>query len=83
MKYTFLLISDSSPKINFADNKTVFNTAFVRAPCSQITSTCTHRSLSNYYIVTGFFVHVLNRIYRQFLAFTKTSKIIIRKLKIS
>ena len=24
MKYTFLLIPDSSPKINFADNKTVF-----------------------------------------------------------
>jgi len=23
MKYTFLLIPDSSPKINFADNKTV------------------------------------------------------------
>ena len=82
MKYTFLLIPDSSPKINFADNKTVFNTAVVRGLCSQITSTCTHRSLSNYYIITGFFAHVLNRIYGQFVAFTKASKIIIRKLKI-
>ena len=81
MKYTFLLIPDSSPKINFANNKTVFNTAVVRGPRSQITSTCTHRSLSNYYILTGFFVHVLNRIYDQFMAFTKSSKIIIRKLK--
>ena len=82
MKYTFLLIPDSSPKINFTNNKTVFNTAVVRGPRSQITSTCTHRSLSNNYIITGFFAHVLNQIYGQFVAFTKASKIIIRKLKI-
>ena len=32
MKYTFLLIPDSSPKINFAENKTVLNSTVVRGP---------------------------------------------------
>ena len=82
MKYTFLLIPDSSPKINFAGNKTVINTSAVRGPRSQITSTCSLRSLSNYSIITVFRVLVLNRIYGQYVAFTKASKNIIRKLKI-